>query len=45
MRVADWWRREGDRLAQNWVFIDLPHLFLQMGLDLFARLQTERRPA
>lgn len=40
MRVADWWRREGDRLVQNWVFIDLPHLFLQMGVDLFGRLRS-----
>ncbi len=38
MRVADWWRREGDRLVQNWVFIDLPHLFLQVGVDLLGRL-------
>jgi len=37
MRVADWWRRSGDKLVQNWVFIDLPDLFLQMGVDLFAR--------
>lgn len=45
MRVADWWRREGDRLVQNWVFIDLPHLFLQLGVDLFARLREERSAA
>jgi predicted ester cyclase len=41
MRVADWWRRKGDKLVQNWVFIDLPHLFLQMGVDLFARLREK----
>ena len=41
MRVADWWRRKGDRLVQNWVFIDLPDLFLQMGVDLFDRLQQQ----
>ena len=39
MRVADWWRREGDVLVQNWVFIDLPDLFMQFGVDLFARLR------
>ncbi len=38
MRVMDWWRREGELLRENWVFIDLPHLFLQMDVDLFARL-------
>lgn len=38
MRVMDWWRREGELLRENWVFIDLPHLLLQMDVDLFARL-------
>lgn len=37
MRVMDWWRREGDLLEENWVFIDLPHLFLQFGVDLLAQ--------
>lgn len=39
MRVADWWRREGDTLRENWVLIDLPDLLLQMGVDLFGRLR------
>jgi predicted ester cyclase len=39
MRVMDWWRREGDMLAENWVFIDLPDLFLQFGRDLFADMR------
>jgi len=34
MRVMDFYRREGDRLAENWVFIDLPDLMLQLGVDL-----------
>lgn len=38
MRVMDWWREEDGLLAENWVLIDLPHLFLQMGVDLFAPL-------
>jgi hypothetical protein len=38
MRVMDFWRREGDLLAENWVFIDLPDLLLQMDLDVFARM-------
>ena len=38
MRVMDWWRCDGGLLAENWVFIDLPHLMLQMGVDLMARL-------
>jgi hypothetical protein len=41
MRVADWWRREGDTLRENWVMIDLPDLMLQMGVDLFAQLAEQ----
>lgn len=37
MRVMDFWRRDGDRLHENWVFIDMPHLFLQMGVDVLGR--------
>jgi hypothetical protein len=36
----DFWRREGDRLDENWVMIDLIDLLLQMGLDVFARLKS-----
>ena len=34
----DFWRREGDQFVENWVFVDMIHLFAQMGVDLFARL-------
>jgi hypothetical protein len=40
MRVADWWRCEKGLLTENWVLIDLPHLFLQFGIDLFAKLKS-----
>lgn len=36
MRVCDWWRREGDLLVENWVFVDIPHVLLQLGVDLFG---------
>ena len=39
MRVMDWWRCENGLLTENWVFIDLPHLMLQMGVDLMARIE------
>ena len=39
MRVADWWRCENGLLTENWVLIDLPHLLLQMGVDVFAQLK------
>ena len=38
MRVMDWWRCQDGLLTENWVFIDLPHLMLQMGVDLMARI-------
>jgi predicted ester cyclase len=38
MRVTDIWRREGDRLAENWVMIDIPDVMRQAGHDLFAHL-------
>ncbi len=37
MRGIDWWRRDGARLAENWVFVDLPHFFDQLGVDLCQR--------
>ena len=39
MRVMDWWRAQDGLLAENWVLIDLPHLFLQMGVDLLEPLR------
>ncbi|NDJ63124.1 MAG: ester cyclase [Chloroflexi bacterium] len=39
MRVMDWWKRDGDHLVENWVFIDLIDLCLQFGVDLFAELR------
>ncbi len=39
MRVCDWWRRRGDLLAENWVFVDIPHVLLQMGFDVFAGVE------
>lgn len=38
MRVMDFWRREAELLAENWVFIDLIDLLLQMEVDVFARM-------
>ena len=37
MRVVDIYRREGDKLAENWVFIDLPWWLQQQGIDIFER--------
>ncbi len=40
MRVCDWWRRDGDLLAENWVFVDIPDVLRQMGRDLFAGVES-----
>ena len=39
MRVVDVYRRDGDKLAENWIFIDMLHFLNQQGLDVLARLK------
>lgn len=36
-RVIDIYRRQGDKLAENWIFIDLLHFWRQQGVDVLAR--------
>ncbi len=36
-RVIDIYRREADKLAENWVFIDLLHFWNMQGVDILAR--------
>jgi len=36
-RVIDIYRRSGDKLAENWIFIDLLHFWKQQGVDILAR--------
>ena len=37
MRVVDIYRREGDKLAENWIFIDLIHYLRLLGVDILDR--------
>ena len=37
MRVVDIYRRDGDKLAENWIFIDILHFLNMQGLDVLAR--------
>lgn len=39
MRVVDIYRREGDKLSENWVFIDLLHWLKMQGLDILGRMR------
>lgn len=34
----DWWKRDGDSYVENWVFVDMIHLFRQFGVDLLEWL-------
>ena len=43
MRVIDMYRREGDKLAENWIFIDLLHFWKMQGVDILERMQTVPR--
>lgn len=39
MRVMDFWRREGDRLRENWVSIDIIDILRQFDFDVFAQMR------
>jgi len=34
----DFWKLENDMYVENWVFVDMIHLFRQFGIDLFERI-------
>ena len=42
MRVMDWWRRDGDLLRENWIFIDILNYLAIQGLDVLGRMQRVR---
>lgn len=44
MQVVDVYRREGDKLSENWVIIDLPWWLKQQGLDVLARNRALQFP-
>jgi len=43
MRVVDIYRREGDKLAENWIFIDILHFLSLQGLDVLGRMKQIQR--
>ncbi|MEM6641189.1 MAG: ester cyclase [Pseudomonadota bacterium] len=36
----DFWKRDGEQYVENWVFVDMVHLFSQMGVDLMQQMRT-----
>ncbi len=43
MHVVDIYRREGDKLAENWVYIDILHYLYEQGLDVLQRMKRMNR--
>ncbi len=41
LRVVDIWRREENRLVENWVMIDILDILKQFGYDIFSLIEKE----
>ena len=39
MHILDIYRRDDDKFAENWVFIDMLYFLKQQGLDVLERVQ------
>ncbi|MEM8630130.1 MAG: ester cyclase [Pseudomonadota bacterium] len=39
MRSLDFWRVEGDLIRENWVLVDMLHVYAQLGVDVLARMR------
>lgn len=44
MRSLDFWRVENGLIRENWVLIDLLHVFHQLGVDVLGRMRELTRP-
>lgn len=44
MQVVDVYCRQGDKLSENWVFIDIPYWLKQQGLDILERTREIMNP-
>lgn len=44
MQVVDVYYRDGDKLSENWVLIDIPFWLKQQGLDVFQRTASILNP-
>ncbi len=40
MRVVDIYRRDGEKLSENWIFIDILHFLSLQGMDVLDRMKT-----
>jgi hypothetical protein len=44
LRVVDVYRREGDKIVENWIFIDMLRYLMMRGLDVLERMRELRSP-
>ena len=42
MRVMDFYHVQNGKICENWLPIDIPHMALQMGVDLFQKIKHQR---
>ncbi|MEM6889623.1 MAG: nuclear transport factor 2 family protein [Pseudomonadota bacterium] len=40
MRIVDIYRRKEDKLAENWIFIDMPHFLKMQGIDILGQARA-----
>ena len=38
MRDCDWWRCEDGKILENWCMLDIPHVLMQLGYDVFSEV-------
>ncbi|MCL4248182.1 MAG: ester cyclase [Anaerolineae bacterium] len=43
MRVMDFYRCDAETIVENWIPIDVPHILMQMGVDIFGRMRHQFR--
>lgn len=43
MRVMDFYHCDDETIIENWIPIDIPHMLLQMGVDIFGRMRHQFR--
>jgi hypothetical protein len=44
MRIVDVYYREGDKLLENWVMMDIPYWLKQQGVDILERTASIENP-
>ena len=45
MRSLDFWRCQDGLIRENWVLVDILHVYSQLGVDVLARLREFNKPA